>query len=266
MNNESKKCQQVMYGKWIEKHHRKHYLCPTNERNYRRRGMPTERPKCTLGRLNIEETDNFVWQTLLDVLEKSHLFREETKNAVFGTKVTNAQHKKTLIGQQNKLAHLLSQRKKEVTLLNLLVEMNDPDHVDTIEKQKKKIKRLDQDITHLHTSIKRAETERVWVDWVAKFGRTIAEYRKIALPDERLPILSRFIEKIEVSRIDTQTKSLRFHFMFGYVGDDYDATAKELIAGDRLLELRVGNELLTKKIGRPKKQKPNHIEQSVTVE
>ena len=253
-------CSQAMYGKWIEKHHRKHYLCPTNERNYRRRGMPTERPKCSLGRLNIEETDNFVWQTLLDVLEKSNLFREETKNAVFGTKVTNAQHKKMLIGQQNKLAHLLSQRKKEVTLLNLLEEMNDPDHVETIDKQKTKIKRLDQDITQLHTSIKKAETEKVWVDWVAKFGRTIAEYREIESPEDRLPIFARFIDKIEVNRIDTQTKSLRFHFMFGYVKDAYDATTKKLIAGDRLLELRVGDEMLTKRSGRPKKQKPNHID------
>jgi len=259
-------CDQVMYGKWIEKHHRKHYLCPTNERNYRRRGMATERPKCSLGRLNIDETDNFVWQTLMDVLDKSHLFREETKNAVLGTKVTNAQHKKVLVQQQNKLAHLLSQRKKEMTLLNLLVEMKDPDHADTIDKQRVKIRRLDQDITNLQTVIRQAETERVWVDWVARFGRTISDYRKIVSSEDRLPILCRFIEKIEVGRIDVQTKSLRFHFMFGYVDDDYDRSTKKLITGDRVLELVVTDETLTKRSGRPKKQIPNHINQSVTVE
>lgn len=259
-------CDQVMYAKWLEKHSRKHYLCPTNERNYRRRGTTKERPKCSLGRLNIDETDDFIWQKLLDVLEHSHLFREETKKAVLGSQVTNEEHKKQLVSQRNKLAHLLSQSKKERTLLTLLNEMDDPDHAETIEKIQHQVKRLDDQIASIKSHIGRAETEKVWIDWVAKFGRTISDYRNLKSAEDRLPILQRFIEKIEVNRIDEQTKSLKFHFSFGYVDDDYDETTREVLSGNRMLDLRVNNEVLTKRSGRPKKNKPNHIEYSVTVE
>ena len=148
----------------------------------------------------------------------------------------------------------------------MLIEMKDPDHEDTIAKMRKKVEVLDQEIASVQTFIRRQETEKVWVDWVGKFGKTIGDYRKIKTAEDRIPILQRFLWKIEVGNVDTQTKSLKFHFEFGYVDDHYDKSTRQTIPGERFLDLVVGNEILTKLGGRPKKLKPNHIDQSVKVE
>ena len=246
-------CNQLMSPRVDQKRRIQVYYCPTNERNYRRKGMPTEKPKCSLGSLNITETDNFVWNKFLDVLEKSHYFKSIVKDSVLGKEKTYADHAADIANAKKRLGYNQSKLTKERTLLQML-DAEDLDHKSVILKHQALVAELEEKITDDQLYIAHHDEDKVWVDWIAKFGQTIEGYRGIQTSGDRLPILQKFLHKIEVTKTDTQSKTLRFYFNFGYVNDSYEKETSSVKEGMKTLELNVKDHYLKGAIGR-KKQK-----------
>jgi len=249
-------CNQLMSPRVYEKKHIQIYYCPTNERNYRRKGMATQRPKCSLGSVNLKETDNFVWTTFLDVLEKSHHFKALVKNAVLGDQRTYEQQKEEITTTKKRLGRNQSKLKNERALLKMLTDAKDPEHKTAIFRQKTKIAELQELVTQDQLFLAHNEQDKVWVDWVRQFGQQIEDYRSLEDSETRLPILQKFLRKVEVRKIDPQNRGLRFYFNFPFVEDSYSKDSGEVISGSYEKEYEVDGNSLSGKVGRPKKQKP----------
>jgi site-specific DNA recombinase len=112
-------------GRIFKKQYRSVYYCPRLERNYVNEKTGRTQ-KCGNRRyLKIEETDKLVWNVVVEVMEQSNLFKEEVKTQIMGETVTHKDNKQDL------------------------------------RKLKRKLKRLDTDISDTTKSIVNLETDRI---------------------------------------------------------------------------------------------------------
>jgi len=118
-------CNSRYSGRYYKKQYRSVYYCPRMERNYVNENTGKEQ-KCPNRRyLKIEETDRLVWDVVVQVMEDSNLFKEEVKNQVLGVSVTHKENKQEL------------------------------------QKLKRKLKKLDTEISDTTKSIANLETDRI---------------------------------------------------------------------------------------------------------
>lgn len=117
-----KQCGSRYSGRIFPQQYRAIYYCPKMERNYASTNGEVHK-KCDNRRyLKIEETDKLVWDTVVEVLSKSHLFKEEIKKQVNGE--DDSGESLTRVDQINELKRKNKQIQKEVdditkTLINL---------------------------------------------------------------------------------------------------------------------------------------------------
>ena len=124
----------------------------------------------------IEETDGTVWNAVVEVLSKSHLFKEEIKNQTLGAKSLH-RSTKDIAGDQKKLARLekdIAKVRDSIVNLNaekLIGNVEGSDLVKVIEKLEDHRLSLEAESEELTNSIKLKTQDRAWVDWVGDFGR-----------------------------------------------------------------------------------------------
>ena len=211
-------------GRIYPTQYRSIYYCPRNERNYVNE-QSGKTQKCLNRRyLKIDETNNLVWDTVVEVMSKSHLFKEEVKNQVLGSNAS-------LDAQKDEIKKLKSRLKKNETeirdvtnsIVNLetdqiLKRRSSSDVTKIIENVEKVRQKLERDRELISQQIYSLENRASWIDWINEFGIRITKMSDFS-EEEKSKFLKGVIEKIEVQTIDTQKHELKFNFRLPYVGD-----------------------------------------------
>ncbi len=204
-----------------------HYYCVRNQRNFKLNESDSKFIECKKGRrsLVVEDCDDLVWNKVLDVIEKSFMFKEEHKKEVL-----SKNNFKSNIDDIKKLEIQLKNEKKELKFIDktlvdiekdillkkrdekigkdLLVQMN-------IEKDKM-LERIDG----LEKNIKSNMDNNDWVDWVKEFEKNISKMRNELDIEKKKRFLNGLVDRIIVNNEDNQTHNLRVFFRIPYIGDE----------------------------------------------
>lgn len=245
-------------GRIFPEQYRAIYYCPKMERNYAST-KGEEHKKCDNRRyLKIEETDKLVWETVVEVLSKSHLFKEEIKRQVKGEDDGGEQ-----LSRSEQIAELKKKNKqlqKDVdditkTLINLetdniLKRRNEVELkaiIENVESERTKLlSNKEQNTIQIHT----LETKSKWLDWVSKFGEKIEKMQDFSEVEKQI-FLRGVLEKIVVSTLDKQEHELVIRFKIPYVNDTFEwkntkARGQGYILGDGEKEVSVDIDTLKK--------------------
>ena len=246
-----KQCGSRYSGRIFPQQYRAIYYCPKMERSYAST-KGEEHKKCENRRyLKIEETDKLVWDTVVEVLSKSHLFKEEIKKQVKGE--DNSGVLLTRNEQINDLKKKNKQIQKEVeditkTLIhletdNILKRRNASELqaiIQNVESERTRLQAVkEQNALQIHT----LETKSKWLDWFSKFGEKIEKMQGFSEQEKQL-FLRGVIEKITVSTLDKQAHEVVISFKIPYVNDTFEwknprAKGQGYILGDGQKEVSV---------------------------
>jgi len=216
-------------GRIFPEQYRAIYYCPKMERNYASTKSEVQR-KCANRRyLKIKETDSLVWDTVVEVLSKSHLFKEEIKRQVTGE--ANSSELFTRAEQISDLKKKNKHIQKEVeditkTLVNLetdniLKRRNASELRSIIENVESERTRLQAIIEQNKLQIHTLESKSKWLDWFSKFGERIEKMQGFSDQEKQL-FLRGVVEKITVSTLDKQAHEVVISFRVPYVNDTFE--------------------------------------------
>jgi len=211
-------------GRIYPSQYRSNYYCPRNERNYVNE-QTGKTQKCLNRRyLKIEETNKLIWDTVVEVMTKSHLFKEEVKTQVLGGS-------QSLDSQKDEIKKFKSKLKKNETeirdvtnsIVNLetdqiLKRRSSSDVAKILENVEKVRQKLERDRESISQQIYSLENRVSWIDWISEFGKRITEM-SVFSEEEKSKFLKGVIQKIEVQTIDKQKHELKINFRLPYVGD-----------------------------------------------
>ncbi len=247
-------------GRHFPKQYRSVYYCPRIERNYV--NETTEKVQKCLNRryLKIDETDKLIWETIVDVLSKSHQFKEEIKRQVLGEQSLDSQNEEI--------------RKLKVKLKKVQTEISDVSNsivnleTDTILKRRNSIEldkilknvegvrqKLESDKEELEQKIQSFETRSKWVDWISDFGNRINKMSDFDI-QEKYRFLKGVLDRIEVKTVDTQKHELKLFFTVPYVNDSLEKSSKN---GLKSYVVREGKKELFLPIDISKKSKGTRV-------
>jgi hypothetical protein len=164
--------------------------------------------------------EDIVWESVIRVLEKSNLFKEEVKAKVFDEEGSMDEQRQVLDNKRKQVGRQKSKLRKENQLLALLKE-DEQEHKDTIYSVSLKIIELEKDIEESELWIAKIEEKVRWIDWVGQFSSKIDDLRQIQSPEQRKELLQGVLTKIGVRKVSTRERSIKLHFKYPYVNDRF---------------------------------------------
>ena len=217
-------CGSRLSGRRYPKQYRSNYYCPRLERNFVN-DLTEKVRKCENRRyLKIDETDALVWDTVVDVLSKSHRFKEEIKNQVLGVDSTHNDQLEKLTTLRRRIKRLdLEIRDLTASIVSLetdqILKRRSPDEVSKIlvNVEGERLV-LESEREGLVQQVYGIENQTKWIDWIHEFGDRIGKFADFTLA-EKGKFLRGVIDKILVRTVDTQTHLLTLKFRVAYVDD-----------------------------------------------
>ncbi len=217
-----KDCGLVFSGRISPKH--SVYYCPSKERNFRK--SVSKQIKCTNSRyLRIKETDNLIWNAVIDTLTQSNLYKETFKTELLETSENyqkQSDRLKTLRRKKKKIELEVSDLSDTIVRLETdkILKQRSPDEIDKIIKNVEKHQSIVQrDLQEINVSIDGVAQSRKWVNWVNKFSKKFENLS--GLTDlERKQFLQEIISEVSVETLDTQIHRLQIRFLTPIVDDD----------------------------------------------
>lgn len=183
--------------------------------------------------LNLPETDEIVWNTVLDVMTKSVILKEQVKKKTFeefgkarldDTQADAAKVKiKTLQKQVVKLNEALAMVETNRILERVspeqypLIKANITDERTTVESE----------IEQLQEELDGVARHQKWVDWVGTFKSQIASQKKFT-PEQKKSFLEGLLAGVDVRLVDKKTHQLTINFQLPIVNDSlvYEGSKK----------------------------------------
>lgn len=212
-----------------------HYYCRGNE-NHKRNGPIDGKKICTTnstqtGRvrsISIEETDQLVWNQIVDVLNNSHIFKEQFKDEVMGssqTRQVSDQERKRIQKRIKKIEKDLSDLNEVKTsdTIQRLIATKSKEEFDKLSTQFDIQKReYEVELGELHEQLLSIETNKKWVNWVNQYKDQIRNLRNTEMSVEaRKDFLDAILDKVIVTTVDKQTHQLEIHFRSPIVSDTF---------------------------------------------
>lgn len=212
-----------------------HYYCRGNE-NHKRNGPIDGKKICTTnstqtGRvrsISIEETDQLVWNQIVDVLNNSHIFKEQFKDEVMGssqTRQVSDQERKRIQKRIKKIEKDLSDLNEVKTsdTIQRLIATKSKEEFDKLSTQFDIQKReYEVELGELHEQLLSIETNKKWVNWVNQYKDQIRNLRYTEMSVEaRKDFLDAILDKVIVTTVDKQTHQLEIHFRSPIVSDTF---------------------------------------------
>jgi len=178
---------------------------------------------------SVSKSDKSQQDTVVEVLSKSHLFKEEIKKQVKGE--DNSGELLTRSEQINDLKKKNKQIQKEVeditkTLINLetdniLKRRNASELqaiIQNVESERTRLQAVkEQNALQIHA----LETKSKWLDWFSKFGEKIEKMQGFSATEKQL-FLRGVVDKIIVSTLDKQAHEVVIKFKIPYVNDTFE--------------------------------------------
>ena len=225
-------CGSWLSGIYSDQQSKNHYYCPKKERVWKKSPIDPE-DKWERGRvcgmtrsLNIYDTDELVWNTVVDVLSRSKIVRNDVKVALLGDGVGNSlRYEVELNAAKAKLKKLkkylsgLSDALIKVETERLLQQLS-PEQYPVVKANitDEKIK-IEAEVEQIENEIAGADRQKKWIDWVAKFQSKIDDYKKFS-PEQKKEFLTGLVTVIDVYMIDSQTHWLDVEFKIPLVDDE----------------------------------------------
>ena len=175
--------------------------------------------------LRIDTTDHVVWDTVVDILSNSHLFKERVKQETLGgrsLKKSTSDIKTTQKGI-DRFSDEIAKVTDSIVNLNTERLIGNLGHRDiervvkNLEKHRLKLETEKEDLVR---EMKQESQNLVWVDWLKEFGKRVDDLRDRSLTiEEKKRFLEGVVERIDVKLVNTQTHEIKITFAFPYVGD-----------------------------------------------
>ncbi len=208
------------------------YYCPNKERAWAKEGESSTHYErgtgCGFDRaMNIQLTDNAVFDTVVKLHKNSSILKEEVKKRVYaehGIKGTAAsaeemkgyerqlrKHETIFQNLQESIGHLEANR--------ILKRMDDKAYKTAVARMNEEADRLKTEITNLRLKLRGEAEKKQWVYWMDNFGVEIEQKKKLT-DEQRQLYLKGLIEKIEAKfNSKTRAHELKIHFQHPIVGD-----------------------------------------------
>ena len=230
-------CGKLMSGETRSSVGKQVYYCPKKMRDWGKTKI-AEADKWKRGRvcqmtrsLNLSETDDVVWDTVISVMSKSVILKEQVKK-----KTHEELGKARLDDTQLKVAKLkIKDLKKQILKLNealVLVETNRIlERVSSEQYPMIKANITDErtsteaQVELLQDEIDGVARHQKWVDWVGMFKKQIAEQKKFT-PQQKRAFLEGLLAGIDVKLLDTKTHQLTVQFQLPIVNDSLEYESK----------------------------------------
>lgn len=175
--------------------------------------------------IRIDKTDEVVWNAVVDVISKSHIFKETIKIELLGKnsyKKSSSEIKK-LENRQKKLKKEIDDVTDSIVNSESLVLIGKRDKVE-VQKIVKNLEKhrlnLESEIEEISQSLIDDQQQRRWVDWVKEFGNRID---RLSDPDFEIEDRKKFLEgvvnRVVVKDLDVREHELKIEFRLPYVGD-----------------------------------------------
>jgi site-specific DNA recombinase len=183
-----------------------YYYCRSKENKWRKVN-DSKKVKCSVKKsINIKNTDELVWNTLIDILSNSHIIKENFKKEMLELKLNDNLEKDEEL--------LLLKKEKNVIQKKLKnFEIREKDNREwyltgdiestQFEENKKLIKNskdsIFKELESLNMKITSVENTNQWINWLEKHTGWINEVKKKYTIKEKMEIVRTYIEKIQVN-------------------------------------------------------------------
>ena len=220
-----------------------HYYCPKKERVWTKQKINQD-DKWKRGRvcqmtrsLNIDATDELIWNTVLDVLNKSRIFRQQSKKSILGDDPRSAKVAEHEVNAANqKIRHLRKMQAKVQEALarvetDRLMDRLSPEQYPVVRKNiNKEGLDIEVEIEQLTAKVNGIGQQRGWIEWLDEFRKKVASFKNYT-PVQRKEFLAGLLTSVDVFMIDSQTHWLELQFQVPLVDDELvyrDSTNKKL--------------------------------------
>lgn len=206
-----------------------HYFCRGNTERRRTVGHSQQKICKTDGdyrvrSLNIEDTDNLVWNSVVSTVESSVIFKESFKQQTLskGSFGKSAFDRKTLQRQLKRIDKDLKKLRdsRSAVMVDGVIDGEDEALQSLLKKYDEKRLSLETDRENLIEELDNNKRNTVWVEWIEEFGSTIDSLRTDELTtEEKKKFLSGIVKEIVVKTSSPQTHSIEIVFESPLVGD-----------------------------------------------
>lgn len=227
-----------------------HYYGRCKEYSWKYNKEKFHSSKCSIEKsLRIEETDEKVFETIVEVIKNSKKIREQYKTLNLSPKWEDEKLIKTKIGTIKK--YLREKTKEKNRYEDELVEIEFEIRTKKItsskgEKLKTKFQNtidiLDEEIQKLQKDLKLISNSKGWVNWIDKMSKEI-EIIKTSSLEKRKDFINKNIQEIKVEYDDKlKSHKLDIDFRFPIVGDkfEYDVNGLRDDKGLRVYKINDG--------------------------
>jgi len=240
-----------------------YYYCRSRENNWRKIDE-SKKVKCSVKKsLNIKNTDEQVWNTLVDILGNSYIIKETIKNDILGDvklndyereeRVVELKKKKRYIDKKIKELEIREKENREWYLVGDIDKKQFEKGKLLIEKSKEE--RFGE-LQVLSLNIQTIEDEKKWVSWLDKHRGCIDGLNENHSIEEKREILNEYVLKVLVDFDETINQhKLKIYLKLPLVNDKY-----KKLEGRGEYEILNGSSSFEKivdrvKVGRKKKLK-----------
>ncbi len=220
------RCESFLSGRIYPRQYRAVYYCPRQER---RRDDPYSKhlQRCGMGAyLRIEETDEIVWRSVVEVMSNSHRYKEEIKQAALGAKGPQKDRKQAALILRKRIKGCDSERLRiermiATTEAAQMIQGDKKTHYEAvIQTLRQEVITIDQRRAEISRQLKDVETESRWTDWMSEFGTKITALQQLS-GEPRKEFLKGVIDTIKVEKIDPDRGELTILFRHPYVNDRF---------------------------------------------
>ena len=211
-----------------------HYYCRGNSERLRK-GLDKvcEMDGLRVRSVKINELDKLVWDTVVDTLDSSYLFKEIFKkdtmkeNKSFGEQRYDQKKIERRIKSNEKT---ISDIKETISsnVVDGLLDKSDGDQFKTIIKKLEDKKRdLLSENEELKTQLYEIDKSTKWVDWVSDFKERINDLRNTKIPiSEQKRFLEGVVDKVIITTKNHHTHNIDIRFKSPYVEDGFNWNVK----------------------------------------
>jgi len=222
-------CGSVMGARRNKIQYYNHYYCRGSETRWTKGQNKTLKCKDRVRSIDIDQTDKIVWETVLDVLGKSHLFKETIKQEIMGMY-------KTHHNSEDEIKVIKRKIRKTKKELDDIVKMSSQTEAMGLLKSKSELEVkqilsvLDEakvekrsELEKLQNSLMNVSDQSQWVDWVKEFGDRIESWKSDDFDfDQRKTLLNQFVKSIDVISEDKTSHRLKINFNVPYINDRFE--------------------------------------------
>jgi site-specific DNA recombinase len=196
------------------------YVCRTVERLW---NNPKLHIKCeSMKSMNIEKTDNLIWNTILKIWKDSYIIKEEFKNQIIDKVMSDRKDmnlEESILSKKNSRDYVIREIKKKE---NMIVDLENEYYEDKMSKERydelkgkllENISKKKGQITETDLVIDGLNDDKKWINWLNGFDEEYHSLSKLTDVKSKKEFLNKFLDKIEVIW-DKETKLHTFNIKF----------------------------------------------------